>query len=137
MTPDDTKVFVDHLGEYGIEYLVCGKAKDLVVVDQQRGMAACCDWAEFGRIDWHGDPKKEVAACRAIGSGVRQVLTPDGWTYENSLSSHFRFVESGWVPEFMGFLRHENGLEVYRDLETGKEVYVGRTSAQQPPEPYR
>lgn len=127
MTPDDTKHYVEQLAAYGIVYLSDGKGQDVVVADQQRGMAAPCDWAEFGRIDWNGNPKKQVAACRAVGSQCRQVFTPDGWAYENSLSSQFRFVVNGWVPEFMQFLRREDGLDVYRDLETGKEVFVGRS----------
>ena len=101
------------------------------MTDQQRGFAAACDWAEFGRVEWHGDPKKQVAACRAKGSRWSTVVTPPGWDYENSLSAKYIFVETGWVPEFMDFLRHENGLDVYRDLETGKEVFVGRTSTEQ------
>lgn len=128
MTPDDTKSYIDMLAEYGIEYLVDGKAADLVVADQQRGFAAKCDWAEVGRTSIDGDPKRMVTYCQMIDSSVNQLVTPDGWKYEDSLSSSFMFVESGWVPEFMDFLRHENGRDVYRDLETGKEVYVGRTS---------
>jgi hypothetical protein len=33
------------------------------------------------------------------------------------------------MPEFMQPLRHEDGLDVYQDLETGKEAYVGRARA--------
>ena len=130
MTPDDTKSYIDSLAKHGIRYLVGGVASDLVVADQQRGFASQCEWAEMGRIPLDGDPKKVVTACQVVGAKVNQIVTPDGWIYENSLSSRFIFVESGWVPEFMDFIRHENGLDVYRDLKTGKEVYVGRTNAQ-------
>lgn len=103
-----------------------------MVADQQRGLAAPCDWAEFGRVDWDGDPHKQVAACRAKDSMSNQVVTPPGWEYDGSLSAKFHFVETGWIPEFMDFLRHENGTDVYRDLKTGKEVYVGRARGKSP-----
>jgi len=127
MAPDDTRQFVESLGRCGIEYLQNGHAADLVVADQQRGFAAPCDWAEFGRVDWEGDPRRQVAACRARDSKSDRVVTPPGWNYDGSLSAKFRFVETGCIPEFMDFLRHEDGLDVYHDLKTGKEVYVGRT----------
>ncbi|HOC57646.1 MAG TPA: hypothetical protein PKI20_18655 [Verrucomicrobiota bacterium] len=126
MAPHDTKNFIEALAAHGIIYLREGQAEDLVVVDQQRGFAAPCIWAEFGQVDWQGDPTKKVSACRAVKSTRTELVTPDGWTYEGSLSSRFVFVEAGRVPEFMDFLRHENGLDVYRDLRTGKEVYVSR-----------
>jgi len=128
MTPDDTKEFVERLEKSGLLYLVGGCARDIVVADQQRGFGSPCDWAEFGRIYLDGNQRQQVAACRMIGS-TQQLFLPDGWTYDDSLSSGFLFVPDGWVPEFMDFLRHENGLEVYRDLRTGKEVHVGRTTS--------
>lgn len=127
MMPQDAKAYVESLARHGLIYLCDGNAQDFVIVDQQRGFAAPCDWAEFGRVDWQKDSAKKVAACRAIGSQASKLVTPDGWTYEGSLSAKFTFIETGWTPEFMDFLRHENGLDVYRDLRTGKEVYVGRT----------
>ncbi|PYJ63762.1 MAG: hypothetical protein DME24_00675 [Verrucomicrobia bacterium] len=132
MTPQDTQRFIEDLGRHGIEYLRDGRAADLVVADQQRGLAAPCDWAEFGRVAWEGDHRKQVAACRAKDSKSNQVVTSPGWSFEGSLSARFQFVETGWIPEFMDFLRHEIGFDVYRDLKTGKEVYVGRTGGKSP-----
>ena len=129
MAPHDVKPFIDHLSTHGLTYLADGVAQDIVVADQQRGLAVPCDWAEFGRVDLHGKSGKQVTACRLTGSTVTELVTPDGWLYDGSISSQFMFVETGWVPEFMDFLRHENGLDVYRDLKTGKEVYVGRANA--------
>jgi hypothetical protein len=128
MTPDDAKAFVERLSECGIHYLHKGKAVDLVIADQQRGLAAHCDWAEFGRIDLDGDPEKKVGACRLVGSAVNQIVMPDRWTYESSLSSRFTFVDSDSFSKRMKLIRHDNSVDVYRDLNTEKEVYVGRTS---------
>jgi hypothetical protein len=129
VTPHDTKAFVERLARHGLVYLREGKARDLVVADQQRGLAARCDWAEFGHVNWQGDPAKRVAACRAVPTERTDLVTPDGWTYDGSLSANFTFVETGRTSEFMDFLRHENGLDVYRDLRTGKELYIVRPRA--------
>ncbi len=127
MTPADTQQFVEGLGRFGIEYARDGRAVDLVVADQQRGFAVPCDWADFGHVGLGGDPRKRVAACQAKDSQSQELATPPGWDYPNSLSANFGFVESGHVPEFMDLLRHEDGVDVYRDLATGKEQFVART----------
>ena len=54
------------------------------------------------------------------------LVTPDGWTYEDSLSANPVFVKNEEVEGKLKFLRHEEGIDVYLDLLTGKEVYVGR-----------
>ena len=38
------------------------------------------------------------------------------------------FVPTGAMKTTLRFLRHENGLDVYHDVLTGKELYVGRTT---------
>jgi len=128
MAPDDTKAFVESLEGAGLVYLVDGNAQDIVVADQQRGFAAPCDWAEFGRINLDGEERKRVAACRLVGS-TQQLFLPDGWSFDQSLSSQFSFVPEGFEAEFMDFVRRENNLEVYVDRRTGKEVYLGRAGA--------
>ena len=128
MVPADVKAFVDGLSKYGICYQVDGKAADLVVVDQQRGFATPCDWAEFRQGPLGGDPKKRVSGCSLVGSEVPELVTPDGWIYEDSLSAKFRFIETGENPAFMQYLGQKNGLDVYLDLRTGKKMYVGRSN---------
>ena len=74
MAPADTKQFVEELETHGITYRDDGQAKDLVVVDQQRGPAVPCDWTEFGRVRLHGDRDKRVMAARLVGSQSRDPL---------------------------------------------------------------
>jgi len=69
-----------------------------------------------------------VAAAREVGDETMVVICPEGWQFENSLSAKPRFVRSEDVPAKLTFLRHEGALDVYLDRETGKEVYVGRTT---------
>ena len=129
MTPGDAKQFVGDLSSHGITYVEDGEAMDLVIVDQQRGMAVSCEWAEFGRVEIGHDQTRQVGACRMIDSESQTLATPDGWAYEGSLSDKFIYVDSDDVPEHMEFLRREDNVDVYRDKRTGKEVYAGRTDS--------
>lgn len=125
MTPDDVRAFIATLAEHGLRHIVEGNAKDLAVVDQLRGPTTPADWLEFCYVIMSGN---RVAAARLAGSSLDQVLTPDGWTFEGSLSHTFGFVPSEATNKALHFLRSENGLDVYLNPLTGKEVYVGRTS---------
>jgi hypothetical protein len=69
----------------------------------------------------------EVAACRLVGSEITQVAIPPGWSYEKSLSASFEFTFNEHVNKVLKYLRHENGIDVYLNLITGKGVYAGRT----------
>jgi hypothetical protein len=126
--PDEARQFVEKLAKYGIRYSGGTGALDLVVVHQHRGFATRCAWAQFGRINWEDDPKKIVAVCCATNSQVQWVYTPDNWTYENSLSTRFDFVPEEQLPEVVQFERQEDGAEVLRDLESGKDLSDGRNS---------
>ena len=128
MNPYDVKDFIDSLRDYGIVYQKDESSHDFIVVDQLKGFASECDWAEFGQVDWEGDPQKKVSACRIKNSKINQIVTPEGWVYEKSLSKNFKFILTEEKNEKVVFLRHEEGCDVYLDLETGKEVFIGRTA---------
>jgi hypothetical protein len=51
-------------------------------------------------------------------------MTPNGWTFNGSIAERSTFVETGRIPEHLNYLRTEDGLDVYRDLSTGKEVFI-------------
>ena len=55
------------------------------------------------------------------------ILTPDEWQYENSLSQNPGYVLPERQDKSFKFLRNENGIDVYLNLVTGEEVFVGRT----------
>jgi hypothetical protein len=128
MVPVDVKAFVDGLAARGLTYVADGAAQDLVVVDQMRGPLVRCDWVEFGQIRLGGDPKQRVAACRLVGSTQSVVITPEGWSFEKSVSSSFGFVPNEQGEKSLTFLRYQDGMEVYHNRLTGKEVFSGRTS---------
>ncbi len=124
MSPDDAKSFVGALEGLGLKYRVGETAADLVVVDQLRGPCVSCEWLDFGHIGGKG----RVAACRLAGSSQTVLMRPEGWRYEGSLSQTYGFVPTGVEENSLKFLRSENGLDVYLNLLTGAEVFLGRTT---------
>lgn len=127
MTPDDVEVFVKRLEGFGFRFLAEGKAVDLAVADQIHGITAPCDWLEFGRVNL-SDNSDTCAACRLTQSKSGEFATPKGWAYKKSLSRHFGYVPSEHAGRSVKYLRHENGMDVYLNVLTGQEVYIGRTS---------
>jgi len=128
MSPDDVEKIVKRLTELGLVHLDHGMAKDFVIVDQLQGPTSGCAWLDFGHVNLDADPSKLVAACRLKGSVAWEVLVPDDWQFESSLSATSTFVPSEKIDEDLTFLRHDEGLDVYRNEVTGREAYVGRTS---------
>jgi hypothetical protein len=123
MAPKDVAMYVEELQGLGLVYLRSGEAVDIAVVDQQQGPMATCRWIEWGKVSiepgW-------ISACWRKGSKPGEVATPEGWRYEGSLSQEFDFVPSEEVRESLRFVRHERGVDVFQNLLSGKEVYVGR-----------
>lgn len=126
MDPKDVEAFVHHLESRGFRYLENGTALDLVVVDQQRGPTVKCEWIECLRYRCSANGETALG-CRLIGGKEDKFFTPDGWQFEGSLSQKFGFQPSASVDPRYRFLRNEGGLDVYLDITTGKEVFVGRT----------
>ena len=128
MSPVDVKVFVEVLESNGLQFLVNREAQDLVVVDQRVGPSVECDWLVFGSSYLNDEPSQRISAAYLQGSGNKRIVMPPHWKYEGSLSQSSQFVPTEEVSKSVKFLRREGGLDVYLDLATGEERYVGRTS---------
>ncbi len=126
MDPRDAKAFIATVTSNGLTYVADGEAVDLVIADQQRGLSAPCKWAELGRMPAPGHESASVVACRMAGTDAEALMTPDDWSYADSLSARFG-TENDVTVDGLELLRHEDGADVYRDTETGEEVVVGRT----------
>ncbi len=126
MTPQDVHTFVTRLEQAGLEFMREGKTVDFAVVDQLQGPTAPGDWLEFGHVTINGMGCR-VAACRLAGSQSHIINYPDEWKFEGSLSDSGRFAANEDVDKYLEYLRTENGVDVYRDKTTGKQVYIGRT----------
>ena len=125
MDPRDVERFIQVLEARDLVFQRDGRAIDIVVVDQLRGPTTRCDWVEFGHVP-HESGTGRIACCRLNGSTLNHVAMPDGWVYEESLSSSHGFVPSEHVESSLRFLRHEDGLDVYRSPLSDQEVYVAR-----------
>lgn len=126
MSPSDVGAYVMYLEGLGLKYKENGKAKDLVVVDQQQGPLVDCDWVEYGYMNIDDKSENRVAVCRLCGSTESALITPDVWKYEGSLSHSRVFVPSGDKSEIIRFLRNEGNTDVYLNTLTGEEVYIGK-----------
>ena len=116
MDPESTGNFVDTLLNVGMEFVEDGVAQDIVVLDEHRGPTAQCDWIGFSQnadgnsIAWLvGHPQGDMAV------------------YDNWLPNNDLMFRDGQVGETMKFLREEDGLNVYLDLETGQECFRPQT----------
>ena len=136
MAPNDVEKYIDDVVSQGLVFLRNREAVDIVVVDQLQGPTTPCNWLEFTRTDYQGEG--EISVCWFFegerpfnGIYLRtekmKVHTPKGWNYESSLSKQFHFMPTEEVSSRYKFLRKEDGVDVFLDLETGKEVYLGRT----------
>ena len=126
MTPVDVEAFVNVLQIHGLQFIEEGRCVDIVVVDQMLGVINLCDWVDFGVYEIA--PGQLIAACRLVDSEFDDIQVPDDWSYSRSLSRTSMFVPSGQMDKTMKFLRNEGGVDVYENLMTGREVYVGRPS---------
>ncbi len=124
MSPDDVKSFIKGLEKNGFIYLADGKAVDIAVIDQLKGFMVPCDWLSAGHVEINGQYK--IAACKLKKCRSYHIALPEDWIYEQSLSREYAYVPSEHMDKSMKYLRHENGVDVYLNLLTDEEVYVGR-----------
>jgi hypothetical protein len=125
--------FVKVLEAAGLVFVRSGKCADIAVVDQQRGPTMPCEWLEFARIPF-SKTGGNVAACwlfegLRLAAGIHlsgesiELATPNGWTFEGSISERFSFVPNEDVAVRLKYLRTEGGLDVFLDTSTGREVF--------------
>lgn len=131
MGPPDAQAFVADVEGSGLRFLVDGVAADLVVVDQQQGPLNPCRWLAFGKLqlDDGGTVAMAWLSDESDPAPGGALATPPGWTFEGSLSQQFRFVPTDEVAHRLQLLRQDDhGQDVYLDLDTGREIYIARTS---------
>lgn len=126
MVPDDVQAYCEELERNGLVYLQDGFATDLTVCDQVRGFQAPTNWAECGTVAWNRDETKKIKACRLVGSEIKQVVTPLGWVWEDSLSSSFGMVRDGEMGHSLRLVTSQDNMEEWRSPITDRPLFVGR-----------
>lgn len=127
MSPNDVEQFIDELTSFGFVFCEDDQAQDIAVAEQLKGITTKCSWLECGLLDYQDNPDQRISACQLVGGVENQIFTPEGWTFEDSLSNECHFRPTEKADSNMGFVRDDDGMEVYLNKLTGKEVYVGRT----------
>ena len=129
MAPPDVANFISRLERLGFEFVRHGNAIDMCVVDQLQGPTARCDWLEYFHMDsYSGGGSVCVAVCRETGDQRSELFTPRSWDIRSSLTRNYQWITNEKTRERLELIRHENGVNVFRDRSTGKEVYLGHTS---------
>jgi hypothetical protein len=142
MGPPDAQAFIAELAGNGLRFLVDGVATDLAVVDQQEGPLHPCRWLAFGRLQlerggtvamcWLEDGNDGSDGTERQAAAPGALAAPPGWEYEGSLSQQFQFIPSEQVEHRLQLLRRDDhGQDVYLDLDTGREIYIARTSGEE------
>jgi hypothetical protein len=136
MTPDDAEQFLEVLMAHGLTFLEHDRSKDIAIVVQERGPVTPCEWLGFGQLPlgtgrvsacWLSEGPRGAASDRREEVSIR-LATPPDWNLEGSLSQRFTSVPATEIGDRLRFLRTEGDVEVYLDVTTGREVYIGRTS---------
>jgi hypothetical protein len=126
MVPGDARAFVRELESFGFVSLVNNSAQDIATVSQSYGLTTPCPWIELLEVTLHGNPPKSVMACRLVGSNMQEVVFPENWKFEDSMSD-MTIIDLNDQDNGMIFYEHKDSVDVYVDRRTGKKLYVGRT----------
>jgi len=125
MSPDGVHAFVTMLEHEGLIFIRNHEAVDIAIVDQMCGPTVPAPWLTVGKIQL-SDSKIKVDACWLTGQAIDGISLPPNWKFDGSMSFTPGFFPTGSVGDRLKFLRHDNNVDVYLDLNTNKEVFVGR-----------
>jgi hypothetical protein len=141
MEPGSVQGYIEVLEQSGLVFMEDDKAVDIVVCDQLQGPTIACDWIEFGKLPIDDD---NTVAAAWLFEGPRftgglhfksrkfGLAVPARWKYKGSPSETPQFMDKLDSQKHLEFLRQENGVEVYWNKTTNKEVYVGRAVSGEP-----
>ena len=127
MAPADVEAFVSVLEAGGLTFRRHGEAVDIAVVDQLRGPLVPAPWLEVAKVELF-KPRIRATVCLLAGEKLDGIAMPSGWKFDGSLSDRPGFVAGSTEGDRLKLLRHEGGVDVYLDLISGKEAFVGRSA---------
>ena len=110
MIPGNVEKFINTLEKNGLVYMKNELAEDIVVVDQEKSPMINCPWIEYGKIELDGNPKKQISACRLKGSNSKEVVMPEDWKYDYSLSEKYTFISSEDIDRRMIRFKNEKNV---------------------------
>jgi tetratricopeptide repeat protein len=125
MTSRDAHEYLVELKQQGFVMPDRGGSPDVAIIDEVEGLRFPCDWLELRRVSLGKHGSAQVAWT--LGTPLTKLVAPPGWKPGQTV---MRRLED--VRERCEFLGTTDGVDVYRDRETGETFYVGRTSPQFP-----
>ena len=117
MLQPDADAFVAGLAVLGFTPSLRDAAEDLVIVSQTEGPLRPCDWLQFGQF-------QGALIAWLAGEDAGDLHATPGWNPDRQL----KFLSAEEAGRRLEFVRSEDNVDVYRDRETGGDVYVGRTA---------
>lgn len=114
----DAREFVKQLELRGIQ--VETEGVEIVVVHcSDPKIPANCDWLQLHQY-------KDHILGRHPSDDSQKLIAPHGFSLDGEADvQHYTREE---IEEKLEFVRRDENIDVYRDKETGKELYVGRTT---------
>lgn len=115
MQPVDADAYIRELEHYGLRH-----GEDVVCVHVIETDKADCDWLAFGSFE-----KAVIAAL--VGTQIQKIIAPQGW--DPSADASVQHWDREAIAEQFEFVeRTEDGVETYRNRETGELIYSARTT---------
>lgn len=114
LTPEDATRFIERLIEQGLTETEEGENGDIAFVDQHYGPSVECPWIEWAK---HEDG---FTYCWLAGREPGDVAVPEGWSPAQSLSLVRHDIRD--EPGRMMRLAEEDGLEIWLDFKTGRQI---------------
>lgn len=120
----DALEFAAALERHGLRAQEGGQFCDVAIAHARGRMRHACNWLDVGTYGG-------VTAAWLRGSDPEPLVVPLHWRGESRPIFHMTEEEAA---RRLKFVRVDGNIEVYMDVETGREVYRGRTKPAAPPD---
>ena len=118
MVAADAQAFALQLAELGLNVSQRPDSEFVMVNEFDQTIDPYCEWLQLA-------PYEKAVIAWLAGTVPNEVFAREGW--DPTVGSGLRFRDPD-NDDNLELLRVEDNVEVYRDKETGEEVYVGRTA---------
>lgn len=122
MAPADVRWWCGELEAASGGALVVGD--EVAVVDMATARTTLpCTWLELVH---YREGTGDVLAARLVGDASDELVVPEGWSWETSMTKNCIFVPNSAAGTNLTRLEQRDGLESYRDELTGEVHHLSR-----------
>jgi len=126
---DDVYRWIRRLEIQNLVFIQKGVYRDIAVVEKFRGPCRKCAWLDFSNIRAplpDCGETVEISVCRLAGTEFDDLTMPSGWSLADSQKIRMRYFQLDGIEQKLQFVEARDGLETYRDAETGEIIHIGR-----------